>query len=159
MTVKLCCVGKLKESFFIDACAEYQKRLGRFCTVKIAEVPDEKAPETLSPAEEEQVKTREGERLLAAIDPKDHVIALAIGGKRYTSEAFAAHLETLDTRGARTLAFVIGGSLGLSKAVLRRADETLSLSDMTLPHRLARVVLLEQIFRAYKIRRNEAYHK
>ena len=78
MTVKICCVGKLKESFFIEACAEYQKRLGRFCTVKISEVPDEKAPETLSPAEEEQVKDREGERLLAAIDPKDHVIALAM---------------------------------------------------------------------------------
>ncbi len=159
MTVKICCVGKLKESFFIDACTEYQKRLGRFCTVKVSEVPDEKAPETLSPAEEEQVKDREGERLLHTIDPKDHVIALAIGGKRYTSEAFAARLEALEARGARTIAFVIGGSLGLSGSVLQRADETLSLSDMTLPHRLARVVLLEQIFRAYKIRRNEAYHK
>ncbi len=159
MTVKICCVGKLKELFFVDACAEFVKRLSRYCTVKICEVADEKAPETLSPAEEEQVRQREGERLLSAIDPKDTVIALAIGGRRYTSEAFAAHLETLEDRGARTLAFVIGGSLGLSQKVLARADETLSLSDMTFPHRIARLVLLEQIYRAYKIRRKEAYHK
>lgn len=159
MTIKICCVGKLKEAYFIDACAEFQKRLGRFCTLKVAEVADERAPDSLSPAEEAQVKSREGERLLAAIDPKDVVIALAIGGKRYTSEAFAAHLESLETRGARTVAFVIGGSLGLGDAVLRRADETLSLSDMTLPHRIARLVLLEQLFRAYKIRRKETYHK
>ena len=159
MTVKLLCVGKLKESYFTDACAEYQKRLGRFCTLKVIEVPDERAPETLSPAEEAQVKAREGERLLAAIDAKDVVIALVIGGKRYGSESFAAHLEDLESRGVRSIAFVIGGSLGLGDAVLRRADETLSLSDMTLPHRIARLVLLEQLFRAYKIRRNEAYHK
>ena len=159
MTIKLCCVGKLKEAYFTDACAEFQKRLGRFCTLKVVEVADERAPDSLSPAEEAQVKSREGERLLAAIDPKDVVIALAVGGKRYTSESFAAHLESLETRGARTIAFVIGGSLGLSDAVLRRADETLSLSDMTLPHRIARLVLLEQLFRAYKIRRGETYHK
>lgn len=159
MTIKICCVGKLKEAYFIDACAEFQKRLGRFCTLKVAEVADERAPDSLSAAEEAQVKSREGERLLAAIDPKDVVIALAIGGRRYTSEAFAAHLESLETRGARTIAFVIGGSLGLGDAVLRRADETLSLSDMTLPHRIARLVLLEQLFRAYKIRRKETYHK
>ncbi|MDO4852594.1 MAG: 23S rRNA (pseudouridine(1915)-N(3))-methyltransferase RlmH [Clostridia bacterium] len=159
MTIKICCVGKLKESFFIDGCLEYQKRLSRFCTVRICEVADEKAPESLSPAEEEQVKAREGERLLSVIDPKDTVIVLTIGGKRYTSEAFAAHLEALEDRGARTITFVIGGSLGLGKAVLNRANETLSLSDMTLPHRIARLVLLEQVFRAYKIRRKEAYHK
>lgn len=159
MTIKICCVGKLKEAYFIDACAEFQKRLGRFCTLKVVEVADERAPDSLSLAEEAQVKSREGERLLAAIDPKDVVIALAIGGRRYTSEAFAAHLESLETRGARTVAFVIGGSLGLGDAVLRRADETLSLSDMTLPHRIARLVLLEQLFRAYKIRRKETYHK
>ena len=159
MTVKILCVGKLKETYFTDACAEYVKRLGRFCTVKVVEVADERAPETLSPAEEAQVKTKEGERLLAAIDPKDTVIALTIGGRRYTSEKFAAHLADLESRGVRSVAFVIGGSLGLGDAVLRRADETLSLSDMTLPHRIARLVLLEQVYRAYKIRRGEAYHK
>ncbi len=159
MTIKICCVGKLKEAYFTEACVEFQKRLSRFATLKICEVADEKAPDSLSRAEEEQVKLREGERLLAAIDPKDTVIALAIGGKRYTSESFAEHLEVLESRGVRTIAFVIGGSLGLSEAVLRRANETLSLSDMTLPHRIARLVLLEQLFRAYKIRRNETYHK
>ncbi len=159
MTIRICCVGKLKESYFEAACAEFVKRLSRFASVKICEVADEKAPESLSAAEEEQVKAREGERLLAAIDPKDTVIALTIGGKRYSSEAFAAHLEALETRGVRSIDFVIGGSLGLSPAVLKRADETLSLSDMTLPHRIARLVLLEQVYRAYKIRRSEPYHK
>lgn len=159
MNIKICCVGKLKERYFTDACDEYRKRLSRFCTLTVAEVADEKAPETLSRAEEEQVKAREGERLLAAIDPRDYVIALAVGGKRYTSEALAARMEALETRGARTLAFVIGGSIGLSDAVLKRADETLSLSDLTLPHRIARLVLLEQLYRTYKIRRGEAYHK
>ena len=159
MTIKILCVGKLKEAYFSDACAEYSKRLGRFCTIKITEVPDERAPETLSPADQAQVKAKEGERLLAAIDPKDTVIALTIGGRRYTSERFAAHLNDLESRGVRSLAFVIGGSLGLGDAVLARADETLSLSDMTLPHRIARLVLLEQVYRAYKIRRGEAYHK
>lgn len=159
MTIKICCVGKLKDAFYAEGCAEYQKRLSRFCTVRVVEVADEKAPETLSAAEAEKVKAREGERLLGAIDPKDIVIALTIGGRRYTSEAFSAHLEALETGGAKSVAFVIGGSLGLSEAVLRRANETLSLSDLTLPHRLARLVLSEQLFRAYKIRRNEAYHK
>lgn len=159
MTIKIACIGKLKEKFYIDGCEEYRKRLSRFCTVKILESADEKAPEELSAAEEEKVKEKEGERLLASIDPKDRVIALTIGGKRYTSESFATHLEKLENEGNRTITFVIGGSLGLSKEVQKRADETLSLSDMTLPHRLARLVLLEQLFRAYKIRRNEAYHK
>ena len=159
MTIRILCVGKLKDTFYTDACAEYEKRLSRFCTVRVTEVADEKAPESLSAAEAEKVKAREGERLLAAIDPKTYVIALAIGGKRHTSESFAAHLEELEANGARNVAFVIGGSLGLGDAVLRRANETLSLSDLTLPHRLARLVLLEQLFRAYKIRRGEAYHK
>ena len=159
MTIKIVCIGKLKERFYIEGCEEYCKRLSRFCTVKILESSDEKAPEELSAAEEEKVKQKEGERLLSSIDPKDRVIALTIGGKRYTSESFAKHLEQLEDGGTRSIAFVIGGSLGLSKEVLARADETLSLSDMTLPHRLARLVLLEQLFRTYKIRRNEAYHK
>ena len=123
MTIKICCVGKLKETFFADACAEYAKRLSRYCTVKVLEAADEKAPATLSAAEEEQVKAREGERLLAFIDPKDTVIALTIGGKRYSSETFAAHLQKLEEEGARSVAFLIGGSLGLGRTVLQRADE------------------------------------
>ena len=109
--------------------------------------------------EQAQVKAREGERLLARIGEGDRVIALAIGGRRYTSEAFAARLQLLRDTGTRSIAFVIGGSLGLSDAVLKRANETLSLSDMTLPHRIARLVLLEQIYRAHKICAGEPYHK
>ena len=159
MLIRICCVGKLKESFFIEGCAEYVKRLSRYCDIRVCEVADEKAPETLSAAEERQVREKEGARLLSVIEPKDHVIALAINGKRYTSERFAAHMEDLETNGARAVAFVIGGSTGLSDSVLKRADENMSLSDLTMPHRIARLVLLEQVYRSYKIRRNEAYHK
>lgn len=159
MNVRIVCVGKLKERFYEDAQKEFVKRLGRFGGVEITELPDEKAPETLSPAQQQQVMEREGERILHALKPEDRVIALAIGGKRYTSEAFSEHLAALRDGGTRSVAFVIGGSLGLSKAVLDRADEKLSLSDMTFPHRIARIVLLEQIYRAFKIDANEPYHK
>lgn len=159
MTIRILCVGKLKERYFLEAEAEFLKRLRRFGAVEIVEVPDEKAPETLSAMEQAQVKAREGERLLTRIGEGDRVIALAIGGRRYTSEAFAARLQLLRDTGTRSIAFVIGGSLGLSDAVLKRANETLSLSDMTLPHRIARLVLLEQIYRAHKICAGEPYHK
>lgn len=159
MNIRILCVGKLKESYFEQAEAEFLKRLKRFGTTEILEVPDEKAPEKLSLADMEKVKEREGEKLLAKISPDDRVIALVIGGKRYTSEGFSARIAALRDSGTRTIDFVIGGSLGLSKAVLQRADETLSLSDMTLPHRIARLVLLEQVFRAFKIDANEPYHK
>ena len=159
MTIRILCVGKLKEPYFEAAEAEFQKRLRRFCTVEIAEVPDERAPETLSAAQRRQVMDREGERLLARIGADEHVVALAIGGTRRTSEAFAARLGQLRDGGARCVTFVIGGSLGLSGAVLQRANETLSLSDMTLPHRIARLVLLEQVYRAQKINAGEPYHK
>ena len=144
MTIRILCVGKLKERYFLEAEAEFLKRLKRFGTAEVVEVADEKAPETLSPMEQAKVKDREGERLLARVAEGDRVIALVIGGRRYTSEKFA---------------FVIGGSLGLSDAVLKRASETLSLSDMTLPHRIARLVLLEQVYRAHKISAGEPYHK
>lgn len=159
MTVRLLSVGKLKEPYFLAAEAEMAKRLGRFCTLELVEVADERAPETLSLAQQRQVKEREGERLLARIGADDRVIALTIGGKRYSSESFAAHLLSLRDASVRSIAFVIGGSLGLSDAVLARADETLSLSDMTLPHRIARLVLLEQVYRAHKIIAGEPYHK
>ncbi len=159
MMIKICCVGKLKESFFVEGCAEFVKRLSRFCEIRICEVADEKAPETLSAAEMRQVREKEGTRLLSVIDPRDHVIAMAIEGKRYSSERFAARMEELERKGVRTIAFVIGGSTGLSESVMKRADETMSLSDLTMPHRIARLVLLEQIYRSYKIRKNEAYHK
>ena len=158
MTVRIVCVGKLKERFFEDACAEFQKRLGRFCTLEIIELPDEKAPESLHPVEEDIVRDKEGKRILKAIGAKDFVVALAIDGKQMRSEEFAAFLEEKETE-ARPLTFLIGGSLGLSPEVYARANAKLSFSKMTFPHRIARLLLLEQIYRGFKILRNEAYHK
>ena len=158
MTVRIVCVGKLKERYFEDACAEFQKRLGRFCTLEIAEVADEKAPESLHPADEDLVREKEGRRILKAIGQKDFVVALAIDGKQMTSEAFAAYLTERETE-ARPLTFVIGGSLGLSPEVYARANARISFSKMTFPHRIARLLLLEQLYRGFKIRAREAYHK
>lgn len=158
MTVRILCVGKLKERYFEDACAEFQKRLGRFCNFEIVEVPDEKAPESLHPKDELLVLDKEGKRLMRAIGEKDFVVALAIDGRQMTSEAFAAFLEEKEIE-ARPLTFVIGGSLGLSNEVYACADMRLSFSKMTFPHRIARLLLLEQLYRGFKIRRNEAYHK
>lgn len=158
MTVRIVCVGKLKERYFEDACAEFQKRLSRFCTLEIAEVADEKAPESLHPKDEELVREKEGKRILKTVGPKDFVVALAIDGKQMTSEAFAAYLAERETE-ARPLTFVIGGSLGLSPEVYARADAKISFSKMTFPHRIARLLLLEQLYRGFKINAHEAYHK
>ncbi len=158
MKITIACVGKIKERFFSEAVNEYLKRLSRFADVAVAEVADEKAPENLSPAQAEAVKDREGERLLKRI--KDgYVIALAIDGKRMTSPALSEFLSKKMTEGASHIVFVIGGSLGLGKAVLERADSRLSFSDMTFPHQLMRVILLEQIYRSFKIAAKEPYHK
>ena len=159
MKIKIACVGKVKDAFYRDAVAEYAKRLSRFCTLEICEVSDEKAPETLSLAEETQLIAKEGERLIGRIAQGEFVVCLAIGGKRLNSEQFAELLQTTFDRQASTITFVIGGSLGLSPAVLARADYKLSVSDMTLPHGLCRVVLLEQVYRAFKINAHEPYHK
>ena len=159
MKIKIACVGKVKDAFYRDAVAEYVKRLSRFCTLEITEVADEKAPETLSPAEEAQVMEREGERLLSKILPGEFVICLTIDGKRFSSEAFAKTLQDTFDRSVSCITFVIGGSLGLTPAVTNRADLKLSVSDMTLPHGLCRVVLLEQVYRAFKINAREPYHK
>lgn len=159
MHIKICCIGKLKESYYVDACNEFIKRLSRFCPMQICEVADEKAPVKLSPAEEAQVKQREGERLLAQLSEKDYLVALDLSGKQYSSESFAAKMQNWEDGGRSQIAFAIGGSLGLSPAVLARANERLQLSEMTLPHRIARLVLLEQVYRAFKIQRGETYHK
>ena len=158
MNITVLAVGKLKDRFFEEGCAEYSKRLQRYCTLTVREVPDERAPEELSPAQEEQVKAREGKRLLNLLDPKDHVIALTVMGKAYTSEGLAARIGALRDQG-RNVSFLIGGSLGLSQEAVDRADEELSLSKLTLPHRLARLVLLEQLYRSWKILNHETYHK
>ncbi len=159
MNIKILCVGKVKEKYLRDGIAEYVKRLGRYAKVTISEVPDEKTPEEASEAEVRQIKEKEGERLLKLIADGDYCIALAIGGKKYDSERFSAHLEQLMNHGESTIDLVIGGSLGLSDAVLKRADESLSFSDFTFPHQLMRLILTEQIYRAFRIMKHEPYHK
>ncbi len=158
MSTAVLCVGKLREKAYRQMADEYLKRLGRFGKYEEIEVPD--LPEnTGSPALEEQVKTREGEALLARIRPGDRVIALTIPGRQADSPELAEHLRALRTGGVSRIVFVIGGSLGLGKNVLARADEELSMSRMTFPHQLARVMLLEQLYRAEKIGAGERYHK
>lgn len=158
MKITVACVGKIKEKYFTDAISEYSKRLSRYVTLEICQVADEKAPENMSEAQTLQVKETEGERLLKVI--KDSfVVALAIEGKKMTSEGFADFISDNMVKGVSHITFVIGGSLGLSDKVLKRADFKLSFSDMTFPHQLMRVVLLEQIYRGYRIMKNEPYHK
>lgn len=159
MTIRILCVGKIKEAFYRDAIAELMKRMGRYATTEIIEVAEEKAPDGLSQAEKEQILANEGERLLGKTDERDHIIALCIEGKKLTSEAFAAHIRTAMLAGKSRIVFIIGGSFGLHPSVKRRADMLLSFSDMTFPHQLFRVMLSEQIYRAFKISNNEPYHK
>ena len=155
----LCQLGKLKEKYFKDGIAEYVKRMSRFAKVKIVQVPDEKAPEKLSPAEMEQVKEIEGKRILDKIKDKEYVYVTAIKGKERTSEAFAKELSDLTTYGHSDITFVIGGSLGTSDAVNKRADDLISFGKFTMPHQLMRLVLIEQIYRAFMINNGSPYHK
>lgn len=159
MNIKIITVGKLKEKYLKMGIAEYAKRLSAYCKMELIEVPDEKAPEKLSEAEMIQVKEKEGERILAKIPDQAYVFALAIEGKQRTSEVFAKEIEQLGVQGKSTLVFVIGGSLGLSDAVMKRSNTPISFGKMTLPHQLMRLVLIEQIYRGFKIVRNEPYHK
>lgn len=159
MQIQILAVGKLKEKYWIDGITEYSKRITPYAKLQIMELAEDKAPERLSPAEEEQVKHREGERILAQLRSDTYVIAMAIQGKLWTSEELAEHLDQLGTYGRSSIAFVIGGSLGLSDAVLKRADLQLSFGRITYPHQLLRLVLVEQVYRAFKIMRGEPYHK
>lgn len=159
MTISIVCVGKLKESFYREAVGEYLKRLSRYCRAEVIEVADEKTPEGASPAEEEQIRAKEGKRILERLKDDAFVCALEIDGRKLSSEGFSAWLEELTVRGGSHIAFVIGGSLGLHENVRRRADMSLSFSDMTFPHQLMRVILAEQIYRAFRIINGEPYHK
>ena len=159
MPVTVVCVGKLRERFFADAAAEYLKRLRRLMPVTVVEVPDEPEPAQPGEAQNETVLRREGERILARLSDRDHVIALCVDARQYESPELAARLDSLFTQGKSHIIFVIGGSLGLHPSVLARADERMSMSRMTFPHQLARVMLLEQLFRAAKINAGERYHK
>lgn len=159
MKITLITVGKIKEKYLKDAIAEYSKRLSRYCKLEIVEVADEKTPDKASEALENQIKEKEGNRILSHISDSDYVIALAINGKERDSVELAEHIRSLGLHGKSSLAFVIGGSLGLSEEVLKRADEKLSFSKMTFPHQLMRVILAEQIYRSYRIIHGEPYHK
>jgi 23S rRNA (pseudouridine1915-N3)-methyltransferase len=159
VNISIVTVGKLKEKYLKQGIEEYLKRLTSYAKVEIIEVADEKAPEELSELEMEQVKQKEGERILAKISQDTHVIALAINGKMQSSEELADSLDKLATYGKSKLAFVIGGSLGLSDEVLKRSNDQLSFSKMTFPHQLMRLILVEQIYRAFRINRGEPYHK
>lgn len=159
MNISIVTVGKLKEKYLKLGIEEYVKRLNSYAKIEMIEVPDEKAPEILSEIEMKQVKQKEGERILAKINQDTYVIALAINGKLKSSEELADNLDKLATYGKSKVAFVIGGSLGLSDEVLKRADEQLSFSKMTFPHQLMRLILVEQIYRAFRINRGEPYHK
>lgn len=159
MKITLIAVGKIKERYFEDAIREYSKRLSHYCRLEIIQVADEKTPDGASEALEEQIKEKEGRRILDQIREGAYVIALAVEGKQLDSLELAARMERLAVEGKSQLVFLIGGSLGLSKEVMRRADFALSFSAMTFPHQLMRVILLEQIYRSFRIRAGEPYHK
>lgn len=159
MKITVIAVGKIKEKYFTQAIEEYAKRLSRYCKLDIIQLQDEKTPDDASSRQEQQIKDREGERILHSIPEDAYVIALAIEGKSFDSPGLASHLQQLMTGGKSHIAFVIGGSLGLSEQVMKRANEKLSFSAMTFPHQLMRVILLEQIYRSFRIIHHEPYHK
>ena len=159
MKISVIAVGKIKEKYLKDAITEYSKRLSRYCKLEIIEVADEKTPDQASAAEEEAIRAKEGERILKYIRDDMYVITLEIGGKMLSSEKFAGKIESLGVQGKSSIAFVIGGSIGLGKEVLNRSDFALSFSKMTFPHQLMRVVLLEQVYRGYRIMNGQPYHK
>ena len=159
MRITILCVGKIKEKFYSDAVAEYAKRLSKYCKLEIVEVSDEKTPDGASALVEEQIKEKEGKRILEKIKEDAFVCTLEIAGKRLTSEGLAQWMEKLAISGTSHIVFVIGGSLGLHSSVLNRSNMGLSFSDMTFPHQLMRVILTEQIYRAFRIINGEPYHK
>lgn len=159
MKITILCVGKIKESFYRQAIDEYAKRLSKYCKLEIVEVADEKTPDRASEVMENQIKEKEAERLIDKLKEDSYIFTLEIKGKKYTSEAFADTIKKLTVQGKSHLTFVIGGSLGLHEKILKHSNQPISFSDMTFPHQLMRVVLTEQIYRAFRIMNNEPYHK
>lgn len=159
MNLNIIAIGKLKEKYWVDAVKEYSKRLGSYCTLNITELKESPLRANPSPADEEAVKKAEGADILSRIKSSDYVITLEIKGNGLSSEQLASKIDDLGINGKSSIVFVIGGSLGLSAEVSRRADFKLSFSSMTFPHQMMRVILLEQIYRSFKIIRHEAYHK
>ncbi len=159
MKITLICVGKIKEEFYRKAVSEFEKRLSRYCRLEIIEVQDEKTPDHASPAEEEQIKEKEAARILKHLKEDAYIFTLEIEGKQPDSVSFAEKIKELGVKGKSHIQFVIGGSLGIHQSVSRAADEAVSFSNMTFPHQLMRIILLEQIYRSYRIIMGEPYHK
>lgn len=159
MKITILTVGKIKEKYWKDAIEEYKKRLSRYCRLEIVEVADEKTPDGAGSTLEEEIRHKEGERLMKYLKEDMYVITLEINGRMLSSEELAEKIDTLGIQGKSSIAFVIGGSIGLGTEVLKRSDFRLSFSKMTFPHQLMRVVLLEQIYRSYRIIHGEPYHK
>lgn len=159
MKITLIAVGKIKEKYLKDAIAEYSKRLSRYCKLEIVEVANEKTPDNASDTVEDAIRDKEGERILKYIKEDAYVITLEIAGKMLTSEEMAEEIEKLGVQGTSHIIFIIGGSIGLGREILKRSDYALSFSKMTFPHQLMRVILLEQIYRSYRIINHEPYHK
>lgn len=159
MRITILTVGKIKEPYLREAVQEYSKRLGRYCRLEILETADEKTPDQLETAAAQQVRQREGERLLKRLPADSYVITLEILGRQLSSEKFAQKIDNLAVQGISHIVFVIGGSLGLGKNIREKSDFALSFSEMTYPHQLMRVILLEQIYRSYRIINGEPYHK
>ena len=159
MKITLITVGKIKEKYLKDAIAEYSKRLSRYCKLEFVEVADEKTPDNASATVEDAIRDKEGERILKYIKEDAYVITLEIAGKMLTSEEMAEKIEKLGVQGTSHIIFIIGGSIGLGREILKRSDYALSFSKMTFPHQLMRVILLEQIYRSYRIINHEPYHK
>lgn len=159
MKIRLLCVGKLKDKYFIDAVKEYEKRLGAYAKVEILEIEDEQIPQNSNENVDELIKEKEAAKLLKLIKEKDYVICLNLNQKQYDSVEFAQEINKLSVSGVSTIDFVIGGSLGLGKSILSRSNSQICLSKMTFTHQMTRVIILEQVYRAYKILNNETYHK
>jgi len=159
LNINIICVGKIKETFFREAIDEYSKRLNSYCSLKIIEIKDEKIPNNPSEKENQIIKEKEGNNILSHIKKDSYTICLDLKGKQYTSEEFSQKINNISTNISSSINFIIGGSLGISQNVLKKANESISFSKMTFPHQLFRVILLEQIYRAFKIMNNETYHK
>lgn len=159
MKITLLTVGKMKEKYFTEGIKEYTKRLSRYCKLEIIQVADEKTVENASPHQEDLIRQKEGKRLEKYLKDTAYVIALAIQGKQYSSEDFSKKIHNLGLKGESHIIFIIGGSIGLDESILKRADEQISFSKMTFPHQMMRMILLEQIYRAYRIINHEPYHK
>lgn len=159
MKITIVTVGKIKEKYLKDAITEYSKRLSKYCKLEIIETADEKTPDHASETVENMIRTKEAERILKYVKDDTYVVTLEIQGKQLTSEELADKIETLGVQGTSHITFIIGGSIGLGEEVLKRSDYALSFSKMTFPHQLMRVILLEQVYRSYRIINGEPYHK